>query len=134
MGVGPPKSGGKLKLSDFDENRYPGVFDVADFKNRTHFIVESFSGFIVGFWGPLSFSLKVFEIQNMSDFCKNLANALPMGLCKKCLWAMYYVYEWKCVIFAYVYQITYAPKIPVISNICARVSIFVVNVYFLANV
>ena len=44
LGVGPPKSDGKLKLSDFDENGYPGVFDVADFKNRIHFYVEPLSG------------------------------------------------------------------------------------------
>ena len=33
-GAGPPKSNRKLKLSDFDEIWYPGVFEGADFKNR----------------------------------------------------------------------------------------------------
>ena len=59
LGVEPPKSDRKLKLSDFDEIWYPGVFEGADFKNRIHFHVESFVGsLIVGFWGPLSLSLK----------------------------------------------------------------------------
>ena len=31
-------------LSDFDEIWYMGVFEGADFKNRIHFLVESFSG------------------------------------------------------------------------------------------
>ena len=44
FGGGPPKSDRKLKLSDFDEIWYPGVFEGADFKNRILFIVESFSG------------------------------------------------------------------------------------------
>ena len=43
LGAGPPKSDRKLKLSDFDEIWYPGVFEGADFKNRIHFFVESFS-------------------------------------------------------------------------------------------
>ena len=36
------KSGRKLKLFDFDEIWFPGVFEGADFKNRIHFYVESF--------------------------------------------------------------------------------------------
>ena len=35
-------------LPDFDEIWYMGVFEGADFKNRIHFFVESFSRF---FWG-----------------------------------------------------------------------------------
>ena len=42
LGAEPPKSDRKLKLSDFDEIWYPGVFEGADFKNRIHFYVESF--------------------------------------------------------------------------------------------
>ena len=30
-------------LSDFDENRYPGVFEGADFKSCINFFLESFS-------------------------------------------------------------------------------------------
>ena len=44
FGGGAPKSDRKLKLSDFDEIWYPGVFEGADFKNRIHFYVESFVG------------------------------------------------------------------------------------------
>ena len=39
LGAEPPKSDRKLKLSDFDEIWYPGVFEGADFKNRIHFPV-----------------------------------------------------------------------------------------------
>ena len=34
LGAEPPKRDRKLKLSDFDEIWYPGVFEGADFKNR----------------------------------------------------------------------------------------------------
>ena len=40
LGVEPPKSDLKLKLSYFDEIWYPGVFEGADFKNPIHFYVE----------------------------------------------------------------------------------------------
>ena len=40
-GAEPPKSDWKLKLSDFNEICYPGVFEGADFKNDIHFYVES---------------------------------------------------------------------------------------------
>ena len=43
LGVRPPKNDRKLKLSDFDEIWYPEAFEGADFKNGTHFVVESFS-------------------------------------------------------------------------------------------
>ena len=50
FGAESPKSDRKLKLSDFDEIWYPGVFEGADFKNRIHFHGEPFfSGSIVGF-------------------------------------------------------------------------------------
>ena len=65
LGAEPPKSDRKLKLSDFDEIWYPGVFEGADFRNCIHFYVESFCRWmsVVGFWGPLSISLKVVEIE-----------------------------------------------------------------------
>ena len=54
LGVGPPKSDRKLKLSDFDEIWYPGVFEGADFKNRIHFLRGIiFSGSIVVFGSPV---------------------------------------------------------------------------------
>ena len=40
FGGGAPKSDRKLKLSDFGEIWYPGVFEGADFKNRTHYTNE----------------------------------------------------------------------------------------------
>ena len=65
FGGGAPKSDRKLKLSDFDEIWYPGVFEGADFKNRIHFYVESFfSMSVVGFWGPLTPYLKVVKIES----------------------------------------------------------------------
>ena len=39
FGGGAPKIDRKLKLSDFDEIWYPGVFEGADFKNGIHFVV-----------------------------------------------------------------------------------------------
>ena len=55
FGGGPPKSDRKLKLSDFDEIWYPGVFEGADFKNRIHFyaIVD----IIFSTWGSDSWFL-----------------------------------------------------------------------------
>ena len=43
LGVGPPKNDRNRNfLSDFDEIRYIGVFEGADFKNRIYFYVRSF--------------------------------------------------------------------------------------------
>ena len=64
LGAEPPKSDRKLKLSDFDEIWYPGVFDGPDFKTRIHSYVESFFRVYRWFWGPLSFSQKIVEIES----------------------------------------------------------------------
>ena len=41
LGAEPPKSDRKMKLSDFEEIWYLGVFEGANFKNCIHFYVES---------------------------------------------------------------------------------------------
>ena len=69
LGAEPPKSDRKLKLSDFDEIWYPGVFEGADFKNRIHFYVGIiFSRSVVGFWGPLSYFPKSCRNRKLDRF------------------------------------------------------------------
>ena len=64
LGVKPPKSDRKLKLSDFDEIWYPGVFEGADFKNRLIFTWNHFLGSESWFLGSPVLLPKSCEIES----------------------------------------------------------------------
>ena len=67
-GGGVPQKIPKLKVSDFDEIWYLGVFEGADFKDCILFSVKSCSGAHSGFfWSPCPLP-QIVEIQSLSDF------------------------------------------------------------------